>query len=301
MSASAASTRPDRIGGVAPDRRLNILVVGPHPDDQEIGMGGTIARLADQGHNVLLLDVTDGSPTPRGDRASRLLEAASALVCLQPSAEAMARGARAIRRVLLDLPNRTVTHSVESRHAVAGVIRAHQAEILFAPQWEDAHPDHLAVTRIVEDARFDAKLTRIEMPAPPAQPVEYGWEDPIRPGPPIYPRWLFYYDVSHLRRVARPDFCFDITGCEERKRTAIRAYRSQFGPWDDEQSSDTGTADRHSPGDPKSDPSRLVSGDFPDRMLAYAAFWGSRIGTRFAEPFFTREPVGLGTLSGLIA
>ena len=57
----------------------NILVVGPHPDDQEIGMGGTIARLAHQGHNILLCDVTDGSPTPRGDRASRLVEARAAL------------------------------------------------------------------------------------------------------------------------------------------------------------------------------------------------------------------------------
>ena len=46
---------------------MNILVVGPHPDDQELGMGGTIARLADQGHDVLLLDMTNGEPTPHGD------------------------------------------------------------------------------------------------------------------------------------------------------------------------------------------------------------------------------------------
>ncbi|QYU67050.1 PIG-L family deacetylase [Leptolyngbya sp. 15MV] len=76
----------------------NVVVVGPHPDDQEIGMGGTIALLAEQGHDVLLVDVTDGSPTPRGDRASRLDEAQRALEALRPSPEAQARGGR-VRRV----------------------------------------------------------------------------------------------------------------------------------------------------------------------------------------------------------
>ena len=49
-----------------------ICIVAPHPDDAEIGMGGTIARLADQGHDLLIVDMTDGCPTPVGDRATRL-------------------------------------------------------------------------------------------------------------------------------------------------------------------------------------------------------------------------------------
>ena len=57
---------------------MNILVVAAHPDDAEIGMGGSIAMLAEQGHSVLIADLTDGSPTPRGDRATRLTEAAAA-------------------------------------------------------------------------------------------------------------------------------------------------------------------------------------------------------------------------------
>src|SRR3954468_24603372 len=120
-------------------------------------MGGTIALLASQGHDVLLLDITDGCPTPRGDRPTRLAEAAAALKELAPSPGKL-------RRHLLDLPNRRVTHSIESRHAVAGVIRAHQASLLFIPHPEDAHPDHIAVTRIAEDARFDAKLTGLPLP-----------------------------------------------------------------------------------------------------------------------------------------
>ena len=54
---------------------MNILVVGPHPDDQEAGMGGTIARLASLGHRVVLLDMTNGEPTPLGDPVTRAREA----------------------------------------------------------------------------------------------------------------------------------------------------------------------------------------------------------------------------------
>src|SRR4051812_13347411 len=103
----------------------NILVVGPHPDDQELGMGGTIARLAAQGHRVLLLDATNGEPTPHGTVETRAQEAAEAAAILSPPPP----GAPVQRR-LLDLPNRFVTHTIDSRHKVAGAIRAHQAQII---------------------------------------------------------------------------------------------------------------------------------------------------------------------------
>lgn len=249
-----------------------ILVIGVHPDDAELGMGGTISLLAGQGHDILICDLTDGCPTPRGDRATRLAESAAALEALQPGA-----GKPRLRRILLDLPNRTLAHTVEARHAVAGAIRAHQAGIVFAPHWEDAHPDHVAAARICEDARFDAKLTKVEMPVPPGFDAA---------GPPIYPRWFFWYDASHLRRVAPPAFCIDITGHERKKQAAVRAYASQFGG--------VGA------GGPAPDPSRLVSADFPERLLAIAQFWGHAIGTAYAEPFYTKEPLGLNALAGLV-
>jgi LmbE family N-acetylglucosaminyl deacetylase len=280
------------VTGAAPPR---ILVVGPHPDDQEIGMGGTIARLAELGHEILLLDVTDGSPTPRGDRASRLREAAGALERLQPSASKPR-----IRRALLDLPNRLVEHTIATRHALAGAIRAWQPGIIFTPHPQDAHPDHRAVTRSVEDARFDAKLTRVSMPIPPGF-------DAI--GGPVYAKWLFHYDVSHLRRVAKPDFLVDISGFELKKQAAVLAYRSQFGPWDDAGPSagpapfakgDPKAGASCGPSGPVDDPGKLVSADFPQRLLAIATYWGGLIGTRAAEPFFTPEPLGLTTLAGLV-
>lgn len=324
---------------------LSILVVAAHPDDAEIGMGGTIARLAQQGHEVLICDMTDGSPTPRGDRASRLVEAREALAALQPTMTGPVGPvgpARPIRRILLNLPNRTLEHSIATRHALAGVMRMCRAQVVFVPHWEDAHPDHIAATRIAEDARFDAKLTRVDMPVPPLVPE---WADlapeALREGrdggggvvvgvvsrEPIYPQWMFYYDISHLRRAIVPSFCMDITGFESAKQRSVRAYRSQFGPWDNVDggasgggagaggfapgdpkasaawtgAADTGAAESNagSPSAPKPHPGALVASDFPDRLLSYAAYFGGRIGTRFAEPFVTREPLGLMGLDGL--
>jgi N-acetylglucosamine malate deacetylase 1 len=287
-----------------------IIIFGPHPDDQEIGMGASIAKLAALGHEVLIVDVTDGSPTPRGDRASRMVEAQAALAALQPGPDALARGAKPINRVLLDLPNRMVEHTLNTRHIFAGAIRAHQASIVFTPWTEDAHPDHRAVTRSVEDARFDAKLTKIDMPTP------RGFSEI---GPPIYPKWLFYYHVSHLRATITPNFLLDVTGYEQQKIASVRAYRSQFGPWDDAPAGTPpvsgGSGATHasfSPGDPKSkggpmesirDSSRgrLVSVDLPERLLAYSAYMGSLIGVAHAEPFMTKEPIGIGDLAALIS
>ncbi|MCC7192958.1 MAG: PIG-L family deacetylase [Phycisphaeraceae bacterium] len=225
----------------------NILVVGPHPDDQELGMGGTIAHLAQQGHNVLLLDMTNGEPTPHGSPEIREREWTEAARIL------------GVKRRLLGLRNREVLQTLEARHAAAGVIREHQASIIFLPYFEDAHPDHIATTRIIEDARFDAKLTKTDIP-----------------GTPIYPKWLIYYFATHLRIVANPTFCFDITKQMEIKEAAIKAYESQF-----------------------------IASVQNRKVLVWLrqmnGYMGSRIGVEYAEPFFTREPIGLSSLNSLVS
>lgn len=224
----------------------NILVIGPHPDDQELGMGGTIIRLAEQGHDVLLLDMTNGEPTPLGSPEQREEEWTAAAKIMN------------VKRRLLGLKNREVEHSLQARHQVAGVIREHQAEIVFLPYFEDAHPDHVATTRIVEDARFDAKLSKIDLP-----------------GQPIYPRWLIYYYCTHLRHVAQPSFCMDISAQMDRKIEAINAYETQFV---------------------LPEKNRKVVG-WLKQMNGYM---GSRVGVDYAEPFFVREPLGLSGLGELL-
>lgn len=247
-----------------------ILIVGPHPDDQEAGMGATIAKLAEQGHDLLLLDMTNGEPTPLGSVETRQAEAEAAARILGVRRRMLrlpgeARGHGGVAAWGGEaLPNRMVEHTLAARHAVAGVIREHRAEIIFTPYPEDAHPDHRAVTRIVEDARFDAKLSKIDLP-----------------GDRIYPKWLFYYYATHLRWVADPSFCIDVTGYEGRKIAAMEAYHTQF------------VAPRRIGAQPTG---RTVE-EWVKNSLGY---FGTRIGTLYAEPFHTKEPLALGSLDGLV-
>ncbi len=207
-------------------------------------MGGAIARLAQQGHRVHLLDMTNGEPTPLGTPERRAEEAAAAAKIL------------GVSRTLLGLVNRQVVHSLEARHRVAAVIRKHQADWVFLPYPIDAHPDHVATTRIGEDARFDAKLTKSTIP-----------------GEPWYPRRIIYYYCTHLRMNFQPTFCLDISHQIETKMAAINAYPSQF-------------VENHSP--------------VPEMVRTMARFYGGRIGTEYAEPFFTYETLGFGGLDQLI-
>ncbi|WP_428389657.1 PIG-L family deacetylase [Mucisphaera sp.] len=227
-----------------------IIVFGPHPDDQELGMGGTIARLALQGHDILLADMTNGEPTPLGSPEQRQKEWTAATAILD-------QGTGRVSRTLIGLTNREVTHNLEARYAVAAVIRQFQADILFAPHETDIHPDHRAATRIIEDARFDAKLTKTNIP-----------------GEPIYPRWLFYYDCTHLRRIANPHFCLDISDQIDTKIAAINAYETQFV---------------------LPEKNRQVV----EWVRQLNGYLGSRITTKYAEGFYSKEPLGLTSLDAL--
>jgi N-acetylglucosamine malate deacetylase 1 len=222
----------------------SILVFGPHPDDQELGMGGTIIKLIAQGHRVQLVDMTNCEPTPHGSPEIRAAEAAAAAKIL---------GAQ---RTLLGLKNREVMHDLESRHKAAAIIRAHKPDWLFIPYPLDAHPDHVATTRICEDARFDAKLTQTNIP-----------------GQPHYPKRIIYYFCTHLRLNFIPNFCIDISDAIEKKLAAVACYKSQF---------------------------QGAGAGVPDMVKTICAYFGTRIGTAYAEPFFTHELLGFGGLSELV-
>ena len=160
----------------------------------------------------------------------------------------------------LGLPNRSLEPTLEARAALASVIRQTRPRWLFAPYWTDAHPDHVAATELIEAARFWAKLTKTDMP-----------------GQPHYPERIFYYYCVHLRLIPQPAFVLDISQFWDRKRAAIECYRSQFIE-----------------GRPEAPPT------FIDRLRDQAAVWGWSIGTRYGEPFASREPIGLASMGGLL-
>jgi LmbE family N-acetylglucosaminyl deacetylase len=156
--------------------------------------------------------------------------------------------------------NRELEATLEARRRVAEVIRRVRPKWLFAPYWEDAHPDHVAATQLVEAARFWAKLSKTDMA-----------------GEPHHPQRIFYYHCIHLKIVPRPAFVLDISRHWEQKRASIACYHSQFVE-----------------GRSQEPPTLL------DRFRDEAAFWGKSIGTAYGEPFASREPVGLADFRDLV-
>ncbi len=178
----------------------DILVVGTHPDDIELGLGGSVARWVEEGLSVVMLDLTNGEPTPFGDPATRADEARKAAGIL---------GVK--ERITLDLPNRTLEDSVTARRKVAEVYRQIRPRMVFIHGENDAHPDHMAGFQIAHKARFDAKLTKTDMK-----------------GEPYYPPRMFMFRCSHLKVMPDPAFIIDVTATFDKKIEAIHAYVSQF-------------------------------------------------------------------------
>lgn len=228
---------------------MNITVIGPHPDDQELAMGGTIALLVAQGHNVTLVDMTTGEPTPFGCEETRGREAAAAAAVLE------------VTRVAAGFKNREVLYSLEARHRMAALYRQLRPEILFLPYPHDAHPDHLAVTRICEDARFDGKLTKSTIP-----------------GEPFYCQRIIYYFCTHLRINFPASFCVDISAFWPKKLAAINCYQSQF--YSGRSGSEQGAVVRY--------------------VSTIGQYFGGTINRPYAEPFFVTESLGLSSLDAVV-
>lgn len=228
---------------------LDILVIAPHPDDAELGMGGAILKLKAEGLRVGVLDLTSGEPTPHGSAEIRQRETAAATEILDLD-----------WRENLGLPNRSLEPTLEARAQLAGVIRQQRPRWLFAPYWQDAHPDHVAATQLVEAARFWSKLTKTDLP-----------------GEPHHPERIYNYFCVHLKLAPQPAFVLDISEQWEQKLAAIRCYESQFIT-----------------GRPTQPPT------FLEGLRDEAAYWGKTIGVKYGEPFACREPLGLSTMAGLV-
>lgn len=228
---------------------LDALVVAPHPDDAELGMGGTIARLIARGWKVGILDLTSGEPTPLGDPIRRAAETQAANAALGNP-----------WRENLGLANRSLEPSLLNRRALAAVFRRVRPRLLFAPYWEDAHPDHTASTKLVEDARFWSKLSKSDIP-----------------GTPHHPARVFYYFSVHLRIVERPSLLVDVSEQIDAKRAAMGCYRSQL-------------VDNQPPGRPT----------VIDSVCDRTRFWGHLAGVLHAEPFASREPIALKGLDDVL-
>lgn len=190
---------------------LDVIAVGAHPDDVEIGCGGTLAQLARQGYRVGIVDLTDGEPTPGSPGPEvRLAEAARAAEIL---------GAQ--MRQTLELTNRRLFDSHEARIALASVFRKYRPTVVLglAGKTPLASPDHYQAVQITDAAVFYSRLCK--------------WDDQFD-GLPVHTvkrQVWFPLGFSNLQLPpAGGHFVVDISETLQVKLQAIRAYATQFPP-----------------------------------------------------------------------
>ena len=116
---------------------VDLLVFGPHPDDIEIGLGGTVAKHTASGHRVGLCDLTAGEMGSNGTVEDRLAEAEAARVVLG-----------AAWRVNLRWPYRRIDRVPDRGRAAIDLIRHVRPRAIALPYWSDRHPDHGAASRV---------------------------------------------------------------------------------------------------------------------------------------------------------
>ncbi len=173
-----------------------ILAVGAHPDDVEIGMGGTVAAHTAAGHEVTILDLTRGELSTNGTARERAAEALEAAAILGAARED------------LGLPDLGFAVDGESVRALVDVIRRLRPAIVLGPYWEDRHPDHVRCSRLVTEAAFAAGVAK------------------FAPGRAAHrPPLTAYYFIN---TEAVPSFVIDVSAHYERKLAALAAHRTQF-------------------------------------------------------------------------
>src|SRR4029453_12750748 len=128
---------------------IDLLVFGPHPDDIEIGLGGTIARHTAAGHVVGLCDLTEGEMSTNGTVAARQEEAAAAAQVLG-----------AAWRENLRWPDGDIASRPEAIRSAVDLIRRHRPRTVAIPYWDDRHPDHGAASQVLRRAAFKTPLPR---------------------------------------------------------------------------------------------------------------------------------------------
>ncbi len=190
---------------------LDVIAVGAHPDDVEIGCGGTVAKLVEQGHRVGIVDLTDGEPTPASPGPDvRLAEATEAAEILGVH-----------HRTTLELPNRRLFDDFKTRVALANEFRRWRPKLVLAlgDRTPMASPDHWQAVQITEAAVFYSRLTK--------------WDHEFEHLPPHKIAGLIYYSLNFHSLEPPPhgnSFVVDITSTYEKKMASIRAYRTQFPP-----------------------------------------------------------------------
>lgn len=235
--------------------KLDILIFAAHPDDAELGMGGTIAKMVAEGKSVGIIDFTEAGLSSNGTIESRKFETAEASKILNISV-----------RENLKIPDGgvKVEAKVKSESVVkevAKLLRKYKPRVVFAPYFNDRHPDHIGASKIVKEAVFFSGLKKIETELDGKKQEAYR------------PDKLYYYMQTYE---FTPSFIVDISEHFETKMKSVRAYKSQF----------------YNP-DEKGELTFISDPKFVKMLEARARYFGFQIRKEYGEPFFSEEAVEL--------
>ena len=240
--------------------KLDILAIGVHPDDVELGCSGTLINEIKKGKKVGILDLTQGELGTRGTIDTRYQEAAQA---------AMIIGAH----VRENLKMRDGFFKNDESHQLKLItsIRKFRPGIIIGNVLHDRHPDHGRAGQMISDAAFLSGLAKIE-----TVDEENNKQEKWRPA------YVLHYiqDWYH-----EPDLLIDISDVFEQRMKSIEAYSTQFHT-----SSGSGDGPQ----------TYISTPDFLDSVIARARMFGKRIGVKYAEGFISEKKIGIRDLDALI-
>lgn len=233
---------------------LDVLVFAAHPDDAELAMGGTIANLTKNNLKVGIIDLTKGELGTRGTAETRQREAFNAAIVLKIAV-----------RENLEIPDGDIKNTRENLMKVIITLRKYKSKIIFAPYFNDRHPDHIDAGNLIKRAMFSCGLAKIKTFDKEVPQTHYR------------PDRLYYYMQTYT---FEPSFIYDISDTFETKMKAVECYSTQFH-------------------NPKSvEPETFISRPgFINYIKSRAEFYGFAIGKNYGEPFYCEEKIELDHLS----
>lgn len=240
--------------------KLDILAIGVHPDDVELGCSGTLINEIKRGKKAGIVDLTQGELGTRGTVETRYQEAANA---------AMIMGVQV--RENLKMRDGFFRNDEEHQLKLIQVIRKYQPDIVIGNVLHDRHPDHGRAGNMIAECCFFSGLSKIETKDENGKP-QLRWR----------PAYVLHYiqDWYH-----EPDLLIDISDSFEQRMKAIEAYSTQFH---------TGKKNNDEP------ETYISTPDFLESIIARARMLGKKIGVKYAEGYITEKKIGIRSLDALV-
>ncbi len=240
--------------------KLDILAIAVHPDDAELGCGGTLLMEKLAGKKTGVIDLTRGELGTRGSAELRAQESVLAANILQLDV-----------RENLEMADGFFKNDEEHQRILIKAIRKYKPEIVLANSLDDRHPDHGRAGHLIKDACFLSGLRKIETLDEQGKLQEH-WR----------PKYIFHYIQD---RYYEPGFVYDVSAVFDKKLESVKAYGSQF------------FSDVYSSNEPQT---YISTPGFLNSIIGRHAMFGKMIGVPYAEGFITEKMIGISHFDSFI-